>query len=51
VLTPVIIAAGGPPTAPAVLALAGWEILWVLIALAALGETAGARRSAAPAVR
>lgn len=51
VMTPVIIASGGPPAVPAVWALAGWEILWVLIALAALGETAGARRKAAPAVR
>ena len=51
VMTPVIIASGGPPAVPALWALAGWEILWVLIALAVLGETAGARRSAAPAVR
>jgi hypothetical protein len=51
VLTPVIIASGGPPAVPAVWGLAGWEILWVLVAVAALGETAGASRSAAPAVR
>jgi hypothetical protein len=40
VLTPVIIAAGGPPAVPAVGALAVWEVLWALIAVAVLSETA-----------
>jgi hypothetical protein len=48
VLTPVIIASGGPPAAAALAALAGWEILWVLTGISVLAETAG-RRSAVPA--
>lgn len=43
VLTPVIIAAGGPPAPAAVAALAGWQILWTLIGIAVLAETARAR--------
>jgi hypothetical protein len=49
VMTPIIIASGGPPAVPALWALAGWEILWVLIAVAALAEAAEARRNAAVA--
>ena len=49
VMTPVIIASGGPPAAAALVALVGWEILWALIAVSVLTETAGARRSTAPA--
>jgi hypothetical protein len=49
VMTPVIIALGGPPAAASSLAaLAVWEILWALIGISVLAETAGARRSAAP---
>jgi hypothetical protein len=51
VMTPVIIVTGGPPSVPAVWALAGWEILWVLIAVAALAESVRASRGAAPALR
>jgi hypothetical protein len=40
VMTPVIIIAGGPPSVPAIGALLVWEVLWVLIAVAALMETA-----------
>jgi len=39
VLTPVIIAAGGPPAYAAVAGLLGWQVLWVLIAVAVLVET------------
>ena len=49
VLTPVIIASGGPPAAASVAALTGWEILWVLVGVSVLAETAGARRSGATA--
>lgn len=49
VLTPVLIAAGGPPAPGALWALAGWEALWVLVAVAVLVETAGASRGLAPA--
>ena len=44
VLTPVIIATGGPPAVPAVAALAVWEVLWALIAVAVLSETAAGVR-------
>jgi hypothetical protein len=51
VMTPVIIVAGGPPAVPALGALLVWEVLWVLIAVAALTETAqAARRGTVPAV-
>jgi hypothetical protein len=40
VMTPVIIVAGGPPAAAAIGALLVWEVLWVLVAVAALYETA-----------
>jgi hypothetical protein len=49
VMTPVIIVSGGPPAVPALGALLVWEVLWVLIAVAALTETA-ARRGTVPAV-
>jgi len=49
VLTPVLIAAGGPPAPGALWALAGWDALWVLVAVAVLVETAGASRGLAPA--
>lgn len=47
VLTPVLIAAGGPPAPGALWALACWEALWVLVAAAVLVETAGASRGVA----
>ena len=50
VLTPVIIVSGGPPTVPSLWALAFWEVLWVLTAVAALAESTRAR-TAAPALR
>jgi hypothetical protein len=40
IMTPVIIAAGGPPAIPALGALAVWEVLWALIAVAVLSQTA-----------
>jgi hypothetical protein len=49
VLMPVIVASGGPPAVPSLAALLGWELLWLLIAASVLAETAGARRSTAPA--
>ena len=39
VLTPLIITAGGPPAYAAVAGLLGWQVLWVLIAVAVLVET------------
>jgi uncharacterized membrane protein len=50
VMTPVIIASGGPPAVAALWTLAVWEVLWALIAVSVLAETADVRRSAAPAV-
>jgi hypothetical protein len=49
VMTPVIIASGGPPAVPSLVALTGWEILWALTGISVLAETAGAYGSAAPA--
>jgi hypothetical protein len=49
VMTPVIIAVGGPPAVAALVALLGWEVLWTLIGIAVLSETAGARHDVAPA--
>lgn len=49
VMTPVLIASGGPPAPGALWALAGWEVLWVLVAAAVLVETAGASREVATA--
>jgi len=39
VLTPIIIASGGPPELPAIAGLLVWQVLWVLIAVAVLVET------------
>jgi len=39
VVTPVIIVSGGPPAVPAIGALLVWEVLWVLMAVAALTDT------------
>lgn len=50
VMTPVLIASGGPPAVPALWALAGWQVLWVLIAVAVLAQTSAERRTLAPAV-
>ncbi len=51
VMTPVIIVAGGPPAVPAIGALLVWEVLWVLLAVAVLRETAKeAQRGTVPAV-
>jgi hypothetical protein len=49
VLTPVIIAAGGPPAVPAVAGLLVWQVLWVLIAVAVLVETGRPALSRLPA--
>jgi hypothetical protein len=43
VLIPVVVATGGPPAPPALAALLGWQVLWLLIAVAVLVE---ARRPA-----
>lgn len=49
VMTPVLIASGGPPAAASLWALAGWDALWLLIAVAVLVETTGtARHDATP---
>jgi hypothetical protein len=51
VVTPVIIVAGGPPAVPAIGALLVWEVLWVLLAVVLLRETAKeAQRGTVPAV-
>jgi hypothetical protein len=50
VMTPLIIASGGPPAPAGLVALLGWEVLWVLVAVAVLVETAGVRRGTAPAL-
>ncbi len=50
VLTPVIIAAGGPPALPAVAGLLVWQVLWVLIAVAVLVETGRPALSRQPAL-
>ncbi|MHA6630611.1 hypothetical protein ACU61A_34670 [Pseudonocardia sichuanensis] len=51
VMTPVIAASGGPPAVASLWVLTGWEVLWVLIAVAVLTETAPAvRDSTAPVV-
>jgi len=39
VLTPVLITSGGPPAYAAIAGLLGWQVLWVLIAVAVLVET------------
>ncbi len=45
VLTPAIIVSGGPPAAPALWALLGWELLWLAIAGAVLMERSRDRAS------
>lgn len=50
VLTPMIIVTGGPPAPAAIAGLLGWEILWVLVAVAVLRETAKDAPRAVPAV-
>ena len=50
VLTPVLIASGGPPAVASLLALTGWEVLWLLVAIGVLTETTAARRQPAPAM-
>ena len=49
VLTPVIIASGGPPAVAAVAGLLVWQVLWVLIAVAVLVETGRPALSRLPA--
>jgi hypothetical protein len=39
VMTPTLIAAGGPPAAAAVWAIAGWEICWVLLGASSIINT------------
>jgi hypothetical protein len=50
VMTPLIIISGGPPAPLGLVALAGWEVLFALIAVSVLVETATERRGAAPAL-
>jgi hypothetical protein len=50
VMTPLIIVSGGPPATAGVVALLGWEILWALIAVSVLAETADERRASTPAL-
>jgi hypothetical protein len=40
VMTPVLIASGGPPAFAAVLTIAAWDVLWLLLGLSVLAETA-----------
>ncbi len=54
VLIPAIIISGAPPASPAVWAIAGWDLTWMLLGLALWTETAVAvrpQRSPAPASR
>lgn len=39
VLTPVLIGSGGPPAPAALWTIAGWDVLWTLLAIAALTQT------------
>ena len=52
VLTPALIASGGPPAPLALWAITGWELCWVLLGIAVLTEIAvpARRRSAAARV-
>jgi hypothetical protein len=43
VTTPILITTGGPPAFAAVLAIAGWDVLWVLLGLSVLAENARER--------
>jgi len=40
ILTPVLIGSGGPPAPAALWAIAGWDVLWALLAIAALTQAA-----------
>ena len=42
-MTPTLIIAGPPPAATALLAISGWDLCWVLLALSVLAETAPVR--------
>ncbi|GAA0240365.1 hypothetical protein [Cryptosporangium japonicum] len=42
VLTPVLIGSGGPPAPAALAAIAGWDVLWALVAASALARLAPA---------
>ncbi|MFI5957761.1 hypothetical protein [Cryptosporangium sp. NPDC051539] len=42
VMTPVLIGSGGPPAPAAVWAIAGWDVLWALVAASALSRLAPA---------
>jgi hypothetical protein len=46
VLMPVVIGSGGPPATAALLAIAGWDVLWALTAVAVLTRPATSSRSA-----
>jgi len=48
-MTPLIITSGGPPAPPALAGLLGWQVLWVLIAVAVLVETERPALSPQPA--
>jgi hypothetical protein len=55
VMTPVLIASGGPPAPASLWAITGWDVLWTLIATSVLTSaplanpaTAGARSAGAP---
>jgi hypothetical protein len=43
VMTPTLIASGGPPAFAAVLTIAAWDVLWLLLGLSVLAETARER--------
>ena len=49
VMTPLIITSGGPPAPPALAGLLGWQVLWVLIAVAVLVEAERPALSPQPA--
>jgi hypothetical protein len=38
VMTPVVIASGGPPALVALLAIAAWDVLWLLVGVSVLAE-------------
>jgi hypothetical protein len=40
VMTPTLIVSGGPPAFAAVLTIAAWDVLWLLLGLSVLAETA-----------
>jgi hypothetical protein len=47
VLIPALVGSGGPPAPAALWAIAGWEVLWALTAVAALTQPATPDRGAA----